>query len=55
MRNILKYIQWGLIVIALVPLLTLIVTADHLTRILSAISIGAGVFYKVIDFIKKDE
>lgn len=53
MDKILKYIQWGLIVLTVVPLLALVITADTFTRIMAAISIGSVVFYKVIDLIRK--
>lgn len=51
--KVLKYIQYGLIAAAVIPMLALICTADVFTRAMAAITIGSIVFYKVIDLIRK--
>lgn len=53
MDKVLKYIQWGLIAAAIIPMLALICTADVFTRVMAAITLGSVAFYKVIELIRK--
>jgi hypothetical protein len=53
MKNILKYIQYGLIALTVIPCIALIMTADTFTRIMAGIAVGSAAFYYIIDLIRK--
>ena len=51
--KVLKYIQYGLIALTVIPCIALIMTADTFTRIMSGIAVGSAAFYYIIDLIRK--